>query len=287
MAQTIIGSSEDISNNVVFNKEYGNLISTSFDGKLKIWDYRQKNKNAINNIQMDMAIDYVIISGGKLVVTGISNNQENSDIIKIFSLKNLNEEEKSYESPLKALTTSICAINTGEGFIIGSVEGKIGVEYFNKNREVGSKCNLGNIPHNSNINSIRNSYDFSNSTNNAMINNNYIFKCHREETEDKIITHPILGLCFHPKYNYFFSGGGDKIINGWDNNKRKKFFKSSYFPSPINYLCINKEGTHLAVASSYLPNEMYSDKTIEELKNPQHKIFMKSIENLLQSTLYL
>lgn len=68
-----------------------------------------------------------------------------------------------YDSPLKFEARSSCSLNEGEGFILGSVEGKIAIEYFNEG------------------------------------NKSYGFKCHRDETEDSSFIYPVNTLAMHPK----------------------------------------------------------------------------------------
>ncbi len=76
--------------------------------------------------------------GNRLVIAGSTNFTQESDytlnlhLIKIYDLRNLNNPSEyiSYESPLKNEARSISALFGSEGFILGSIEGKIAVEYF-------------------------------------------------------------------------------------------------------------------------------------------------------------
>ncbi len=76
--------------------------------------------------------------------------------------------------------------------------------------------------------------------------------------------------------NVYLSGGSDRIINAWDNNKKKKIYKSQHYPYAITSTSINSDGTMLAIASS----EKYDDANFPDPDSPEdkHKIFIKLID---------
>ena len=67
-----------------------------------------------------------------------------------FNSNNWNPKDL-YESPLKFATTSIAVFGNGKGFVVGSIEGRCGVQNYDL-----TKSDLG-------------------------ASNNFCFKCHREE----------------------------------------------------------------------------------------------------------
>lgn len=55
----------------------------------------------------------------------------------------------------------------------------------------------------------------------------------------------------HAGYETFASGGGDGLINVWDGANKKRLFQTSRYPTSIASLSFSKDGSMLAVASSY------------------------------------
>ena len=70
------------------------------------------------------------------------------------------------ESPLKSATRCLSIIPGEDGFIIGSIAGKISVEY-SENKD-------------------------------KMLNRSYSFKCHRQETLKESVIYPVNSIVFHP-----------------------------------------------------------------------------------------
>jgi cell cycle arrest protein BUB3 len=203
-----------------------------------------------------------------LILAGSLPDQNLTNIIKIFDLRKIENtpaEVKSYESPLKYETSSICPVNE-DAFLIGSIEGKIAMEFLN-DVSTGSSSKQ-----------------------------NYSFKCHREETDTSLLVYSVNTLVYLKMYviiiiylfrhNIFLSGGSDKFIYGWDNKKRKKMYKSQPYPNAVSKISVNSNGSLIAVASSYL----YEDGNFEiDLNNvgsigsisSMHKIYLANLDDIL------
>jgi cell cycle arrest protein BUB3 len=179
----------------MYEQEFHQLITASWDKEIKFWDSKHttnindninkqenKHKNYIHSLNTNFNITGITLSGYRLIVCGSTDFIENtgynlnSHIIKIYDIRNLSQSEceKNYESTLKNETRSICTMNTGDGFLMGSNEGRIAVEYF---MELEERNSIG-----SNI-----------------IKQSYSFKCHREESETKSLIHAINALAYHPR----------------------------------------------------------------------------------------
>jgi hypothetical protein len=123
----------------------------------------------------------------------------NLHLIKIFDLRNLDNPSDyiTYESPLKNEARSISALSSRDGFILGSIEGKIAVEYFKEIEEkfsdettkTGKESHFE--PKLNNINSETN-----------IFKQGYSFKSHREEipNQNRIVIHSVEALANHPRY---------------------------------------------------------------------------------------
>ena len=179
-------------NKVVCNSAMNFIITSGWDKQIKFWD-KSSSRSLTNSINTGINITGLLSVGNRLVVTGStdftreSDYNLNSHIINIYDLRNLSTPEKSYESPLKNETRSICAINPSDGFVIGGPEGKISVEFFKdlSSNEIDSNMNL---PKREYVDS------------NPIIKQCYAFKCHREEVEGMSIIHSINALAYHPRY---------------------------------------------------------------------------------------
>jgi cell cycle arrest protein BUB3 len=226
---------------VVYDNNLNCVYTICWDESFKKFDSREKNM--MTSYPSSLNLYEMVISGNQLVLAGVDS--QNIHKIKIYDVRKLNEPLKYYNSPLKYQASSICNTNKFDGFVMGSIEGKICVEYFSNEED-----NLSN--------------------------DNYIFKCHREKNLDNIvIVDSVNAVIFHPKLNVFFSGGSDKIINAWDNSKKKKVYKSQSYPQSIVGLSINHEGNVMAIASS----ENYEDVDFSKIESEkEHKIFLKNIE---------
>ncbi len=81
--------------------------------------------------------------------------------------RNLNTALSNNESPSNYETKCMSPTTYEDGFIFGSDEGKIIVEYFSKENNISNEDSYG-------------------------------FKCHREEFDDKILVYPVNSVISHP-----------------------------------------------------------------------------------------
>jgi cell cycle arrest protein BUB3 len=66
------------------------------------------------------------------------------------------------------------------------------------------------------------------------------------------------------------AGGGDNFVNIWDWNSKKRLSQLREFPTSISALSFNREGSQLAIASSYTWDE--GDKP-----HPADAIFIRTV----------
>lgn len=157
--------------------------------------------------------------GNKLVV-GTSDRH-----VEIYDTRNLSVPEQRRESALKYQTRCIRCFPDGEGYAVGSTEGRVAIEYFNPDSDVQKL--------------------------------KYAFKCHRTTKEQpgqstKVeYVHPVNVIEFHPTYGTFATGGGDGRVNIWDGKNKKRICQFTPYPTSISALSFDSNGSRIAIAVSY------------------------------------
>eukprot|EP00300_Choanocystis_sp_HF-7_P021299 c20763_g2_i3.p1 GENE.c20763_g2_i3~~c20763_g2_i3.p1 ORF type:complete len:123 (+),score=35.02 c20763_g2_i3:652-1020(+) len=97
----------------------------------------------------------------------------------------------------------------------------------------------------------------------------YAFKCHRKPDNGVEIVYPVNTLAFHP-YGTFASGGCDGFVNTWDGMNKKRLCQFRKFPTSISSVAFNRDGSKLAIASSYTFEE-------GEKESPPDNIFIRTV----------
>ena len=196
--------------------------------------------------------------------------------------------EQERESSLKFQTRCVRCFPDGTGFAVGSVEGRVAMEYFDQS-EAGQA-------------------------------RKYAFKCHRSSEGGVDTVHPVNSIAFSPVHGTFATGGathpplpfmtfgscfckdithqdgcasldvdlqmtgcingctpifelcswilelclklatlaqnyenagGDGVVNIWDGANKKRLCQLPGYPTSVSALAFSREGKYLAVASSY------------------------------------
>ena len=249
-----------------------NLIaSAGWSKKFYLWDVRQSDP--ISTIDLpgkafdmdyDMAHNRIVIatSGRKTCFIDMKDTGKAEMVLE-------------RESSLKFQTRCVKFFPDGLGIALGSVEGRVGVEFLD---ELGVKSSM----------------------------KKYAFKCHR--VNDTV--YPVNCIEFHPRFTGTFATGGCDGGVGefkrlrysllivppeahpdssrfsfshessgflltlltvlWDGNHKKKLTALPSFPTSISALAFNYDGSELAIASSY---------TFEEgdREHPKDEIFVRKI----------
>lgn len=172
-------------------------------------------------------------TGAESVDTGAARDQEHIIDVPTFQRR---------ESSIKFMTRTICGMPDDQGYAVSSIEGRVGVEYFDPAEASQAR--------------------------------NYAFKCHRQdEDEDTVAVFPVNALAFHPvRKTTFASGGGDGFVVLWDGVGKRRIRQYQSFPDSVCALAWSGDGSQLAVGVS--PG--FEDGT-EEVQSSKIKVFLRSV----------
>ncbi|CAH8830855.1 unnamed protein product [Trichobilharzia szidati] len=215
-------------------------ITGSWDCSVRIWDprasssYAHDSKGGAQSYHRQPSTVYTMDSIRNQLVVGTANRH-----VLIWDLRQMHAPVEQRESSLRYQTRCIQCFPNGQGYILGSIEGRIAVEMFDPSPEVQKK--------------------------------KYAFKCHRVKEGDKETIYPVIAVSFHQGYNTFATGGCDGMVNIWDGFNRKRLAQLSKFPTSISSLAFSEDGNLLAIASSY----MYERGPIEN--EPEPTIYIRTV----------
>lgn len=186
-------------------------VTAGWDSAMKLWDPRQpQNKTVIATLRLPGKA-YSMSAAGQRLVVATSDRQ-----IIIYDIRNMEAGQPlaQQESALRYQTRCIRAYPNGTGFAIGSVEGRVALEFYDPAVQAGR----------------------------------YAFKCHRRA--DSVF--PVNAIAFHPGHGTFATGGCDGVVSMWDGGNKKRLWQTpTPFPSSIAALAFSDDGRLLAIASSY------------------------------------
>jgi len=170
-----------------FNANGQNILATaSWDMTVKFWNLDQPNPQAplgefgaADIGERIYAFDIVY----PRCVIGTALNQ-----IHVYDLTSMKKIEQIL-SPLTHQMRTIAIFPDTMGFAVGSVEGRVGIQYFQEKSK------------------------------------NFAFRCHREtppQRSSECLVYPVNSICFNRKYCTFATAGGDGIFNFWDKDTKQK-----------------------------------------------------------------
>lgn len=216
-AQTV-GRHDQPVRNMKFLEKSQVLVTASWDRSIKIWDMRSPNPVA------QMALServYAMDARDDIIVAGTADRQ-----IHIYQLQNKMGE---YKSPLNYQTRTISMFGDGQGFAVGSIEGRVGLEYFS---EMTQKIQNSQKP-----NTVKPTYAKS-----------FAFRCHRDAKDIYCVN----SIDFH-HYNTFCTAGSDGTFVFWDKDARSRLsgFEAYSKKCPITSVKFSPMGNALFYAMSY------------------------------------
>lgn len=181
------------------------LVSGSWDKTLRYWDIRQPQPVHVQQLPERC---YALSLCYPLMVVGTADRN-----VIIFNLQNPQAEFKRITSPLKLQTRCLAAFPDQQGFLIGSIEGRVGVHHVEESQQ----------------------------------GKNFTFKCHRDGND----IYAISSLNFHPVHGTFATTGSDGSFNFWDKDSKQRLKAYNRCPSPITCSAFNQDGSIFAYAVCY------------------------------------
>ncbi|PFH53184.1 hypothetical protein AMATHDRAFT_55645 [Amanita thiersii Skay4041] len=227
----------------------GILATGSWDKTVKYWDLR--SSSPVASVQLPERC-YTLDVQYPLMVVGTAERH-----IQIYNLTNPTTAYKSIQSTLKWQTrvVSCFTASTVSGFAVGSVEGRVAIQYIEDKDS----------------------------------SNNFSFKCHRRDSspnaKDQALVFAVNDISFHPVHGTFSTCGSDGTIHFWDKDARTRLKTFEASPGPITTTAFNRNGTVFAYAVSYdwskghsgmtpgMPNKLmlHACKDEEVKKRPRSK----------------
>mmetsp|Transcript_34408 Transcript_34408/g.111065 ORF Transcript_34408/g.111065 Transcript_34408/m.111065 type:complete len:338 (-) Transcript_34408:287-1300(-) len=198
----------------------GATVTGSWDRSIKLWDERVAEACIGTYAQPDKVFAMCKDVQGApapsvplLVVATASRH------VHILDLRKPSEPLQRRESALKCQTRAVAQMPSGFGYAMGSVEGRVAIEYFDPDAAAQEK--------------------------------RYAFKCHRTAVGGVDTSFPVNAICYHPTWGTFATGGCDGVVNVWDGAKKKRVCQFSRYSTSLSALDFSPDGTHLAIAASY------------------------------------
>lgn len=119
------------------------------------------------------------------------------------------------DSPLRFQTRCVSCFPDNQGFAIGSIEGRVGIQYFQEDSVSGKK--------------------------------NFAFKCHRENAD----IYAVNSIAFHPTHGTFATSGSDGTHHFWDKDSKQRLAQFKKVDAQIVSTAFNRDGNAFAYAVSY------------------------------------
>ncbi|CDK24643.1 unnamed protein product [Kuraishia capsulata CBS 1993] len=189
------------------------VVSGSWDKTLRYWDMRTPNPVCTINLPERV---YAMDSSMKLLVAGCADRH--------LSIIDLNQPDKVFKqimSPLKYQTRTVTCFLKGDGYALGSIEGRCAIQYVDEQEHK---------------------------------KNGFSFKCQRHPNttnSTQTMAYSVNAINFHPVYGTFSTAGSDGSFCFWDKDARQRLKSYPSLRSSIPVTAFNRSGTIFAYALSY------------------------------------
>nr|GEW50787.1 hypothetical protein [Tanacetum cinerariifolium] len=190
---------------VAWIPEMNMLVSGSWDKTLRYWDLRQQTP--VHTQQLPERCYSLSARHPVMVVATADRN------IIAYNMQNPQAEFKRITSPLKYQTRCVAAFPDQQGFLVGSIEGRVGVHHFDEQQQ----------------------------------SKNFTFKCHREQND----IYAVNSLSFHPVHGTFATAGSDGAFNFWDKDSKQRLKAMLRCTQPITCSSFNNDGSMYAYGVCY------------------------------------
>jgi len=183
------------------------VVTCSWDKTLKFWDVRQPKMILSHTLSEKVSCMDV-----KYPLCAVATEDKK---VTVFNLEQPQNPFKQLDTQLKLQTRSISCFSDKSGFTVGSIEGRVRVEYINPTSGQQS----------------------------------FAFKCHRDN--DKSLAYAVNSMAFHPVHGTFATAGSDGAFHFWDKDSKQRLKQFKNCSAPITSARFNATGDLLAYAVGY------------------------------------
>ncbi|KAJ1971387.1 RNA export factor gle2 [Dimargaris xerosporica] len=131
----------------------------------------------------------------------------------IYDLSNPTTPFQTIQSPLKWQTRVISCLVDASGYMLGSIEGRVAIQYI-QTKDQG---------------------------------NNFTFRCHRDRNN----IYAVNDMSVHPTYGTFSTAGSDGLIHIWDKGSKQRLKSFDNVGGTVPCTAFNRNGSIFAYAVSY------------------------------------
>ncbi|XP_057481996.1 mitotic checkpoint protein BUB3.3-like [Actinidia eriantha] len=202
-----VGNHDDLVSCIEYSDETRQLITAGWDKKIMSWDTRSTNTlGCLKVIGAD--VESMTVSGFNLMVAIGSS-------VLVYDLRNISESCYVKELFPGYQIRCVRRILNSEGFVAGSIDGRIALEYLNSS-DAG-----------------------------------YVFWCHPKSKDGRHHVVPVNDVAFNPIISSAFVTGNNKgDVATWDAQSKRRIQQLPRYSNSVTSLSYNHAGRLLAVASS-------------------------------------
>ncbi|KAG9304958.1 hypothetical protein G9A89_003127 [Geosiphon pyriformis] len=208
------------------------VATGSWDKTVKYWDMRMSTPVlSVNLPERCYAMDLVF----PLMVVATAERH-----VVVYNMLNPSQVYKTAQSPLKWQTRTVACFINGTGYAIGSIEGRVGIQYLDEKESTAS----------------------------------FSFKCHRE---NNVNVYAVNAISFHPLHGTFSTAGSDGTFNFWDKDSKQRLKGFSTINVPIVATTFNRNGTIFAYGAGYDWSKGYQQPTYQT-QQTKDAVYLHSVK---------
>eukprot|EP01024_Parvocaulis_polyphysoides_P068792 TRINITY_DN8396_c0_g3_i1.p1 TRINITY_DN8396_c0_g3~~TRINITY_DN8396_c0_g3_i1.p1 ORF type:complete len:314 (+),score=31.19 TRINITY_DN8396_c0_g3_i1:50-991(+) len=204
----VVGKHDQPVKHCYFLKDKNMLVTGGWDATVRYWDLRQPNPAHVQNCKERV---YGMHVQDALLVVATANRG-----IQLYNTNSPQNVFQELESPLKWQTRCVTCFPDQQGYLVGSIEGRIAVQNLQENQTDRK---------------------------------NFTFKCHRDQQTNEV--YAINAMNFHPIQGTFATAGSDGSYCFWDKESRQRLKNMQKSNQPISAATFNNDGSLYVYAVSW------------------------------------